>query len=169
MSAAAAFTLMVQAIDPDATRVVIERTWLDTLATVGQSLVSLLVLGLLSVGIFALLALRRALDELTRLVRTTSTDITAAVHDARMMADELRGMTSRVRGTVDAVRGGVDTVRRTVNTLRGNDDEDEEEERRRRIRRKRRKRRSGMREGERSARPLPGEAGPDGGASDSDR
>lgn len=167
MSPVAAFMLMVQALDPEATRVVIERTWLDTLATVGQSLVSLLVLGLLSVGIFALLALRRALDELTRLVRTTSSDITAAVHDARMMADELRGMTSRVRGTVDAVRGGVDSVRRTVNTIRGND-EDDEEERRRRIRRKRRKRRGGVREGERSARPLPGEAGPDVGPSDSD-
>lgn len=169
MNPIAAFTLIVQALGPDATRVVIERTWLDTLATVGQSLVSLLVLGLLTVGIFALLALRRALDELTRLVRTTSADITAAVHDARMMADELRGMTSRVRGTVDAVRGGVDSVRRTVNTIRGNDDDDEEEERRRRIRRKRRKRRGGVREGERSARPLPGEAGPDEGPADSDR
>ena len=147
---------------------VIERTWLDTLATVGQSLVSLLVLGLLTVGIFALLALRRALDELTRLVRSTSADITRAVHDARVMADELRGMTSRVRGTVDAVRGGVDSVRRTVDTIAGSDDEDDEEERRRRARRKRRKRRGG-RDGERRSRPLPGEAGPDSGPSDPER
>ncbi len=163
MNVAAGFPLLLQ----ESTRVVIERTWLDTLATVGQSLVSLLVLGLLTVGIFALLALRRALDELTRLVRSTSADITGAVHDARVMADELRGMTSRVRGTVDAVRGGVDSVRRTVDTIAGSDDEDEEE-RRRRARRKRRKRRGG-RDGERRSRPLPGEAGPDSGPSDSER
>ncbi len=163
MNVAAGFPLLLQ----ESTRVVIERTWLDTLATVGQSLVSLLVLGLLTVGIFALLALRRALDELTRLVRSTSADITGAVHDARVMADELRGMTSRVRGTVDAVRGGVDSVRRTVDTIAGSDDEDEEE-RRRQARRKRRKRRGG-RDGERRSRPLPGEAGPDSGPSDSER
>lgn len=166
MNVAASFALMVQLADPETTRVVIERTWLDTLATVGQSLVSLLVLGLLTVGIFALLALRRALDELTRLVRSTSTDITGAVHDARIMAEELRGMTSRVRGTVDAVRGGVESVRRTVDTIRGGDDEDDEEKRRR-LRRKRRKRRGSVR-GERPPRPLPGEAGPDAGPSDSD-
>lgn len=164
MNVAASFPLLLQ----ESTRVVIERTWLDTLATVGQSLVSLLVLGLLTVGIFALLALRRALDELTRLVRSTSADIAGAVHDARVMADELRGMTSRVRGTVDAVRGGVDSVRRTVDTIAGSDDEDDEEERRRRARRKRRKRRGG-RDGERRSRPLPGEAGPDSGPSDSER
>jgi hypothetical protein len=162
MSVPEAYALLRQLAEADATRVVIERTWLDTLATVGQSLVSLLVLALLTVGIFALLALRRALDELTRLVKTTSTDITAAVHDARMIADELRGLTSRVRGTVDAVRGGVDSVRRTVSSIRGDDDEEEEEERRRRARRRRRKRRGGLREGERrTSRPLPGEAGPD--------
>ena len=167
MNVAATFVLIMQVADPEMTRVVIERTWLDTLATVGQSLVSLLVLALLTVGIFALMALRRALDELTRLVRSTAADITGAVHDARMMAEELRGMTSRVHGTVDAVRTGVDTARRTVDAIRGTDG-DEDEERQRRLRRKRRKRRGGVREGERRPSPLPGEAGPDAGPSDSD-
>lgn len=169
MNVAATLVLIAQVADPEMTRVVIERTWLDTIAIVGQSLVALLVLALLTVGIFALLALRRALDELTRLVRSTSADITGAVHDARVMAEELRGMTSRVRGTVDAVRAGVDTARRTVETIRDTDGADEdEEERQRRVRRKRRKRRGGVRQGERRPPPLPGEAGPDSGPSDSD-
>ncbi len=169
MPAFTPLALLAQLPDPEATRVVLERSWLDTVATVGQSLVSLVVLGLLVVGIFTLLALRRALDELTRLVRSTSTDITGAVHDARMVAEEFRGMTHRVRGTVDAVAGGVDSVRRTVDTIRGGDDEDEDEERRKRLRRKRRRRRgSGHRDGGRRPRPLPGEAGPDSPSADSE-
>lgn len=169
MPAFTPLALLAQLPDPEATRVVLERSWLDTVATVGQSLVSLVVLGLLVVGIFTLLALRRALDELTRLVRSTSTDITGAVHDARMVAEEFRGMTHRVRGTVDAVAGGVDSVRRTVDGIRRGDDDDEDEERRKRLRRKRRRRRgSGHRDGGRRPRPLPGEAGPDSPSADSE-
>lgn len=88
-------------------RMIIERDWLEQLALIGQSLTSVLVLVLLVAATFALLALRKALDELTRLVRSTSSDITAAVHDAREVADELRRLTGRVRDTADLVTSGV--------------------------------------------------------------
>lgn len=101
------FALLAAVQDPQATRVILDRTWLDMVATIGQSLVSLLVLILLVTATFALLALRRALDELTRLVRSTSSDITGAVHDARLVVEELRTLSGSVRGTADIVRAGV--------------------------------------------------------------
>jgi methyl-accepting chemotaxis protein len=95
-------------------RVVIERGGLENAALVGQAITSLLVLVLLVAASLTLFALRRALDELTRLVRSTSSDITAAVHDAREVADELRRLTGRVRDTADIVRSGAQKVRRMV-------------------------------------------------------
>ena len=134
--------------DPGATRVILERGWLDTVATVGQSLVSLLVLILLVTATFALLALRRALDELTRLVRSTSADITGAVHDARKVVEELRMHSGRVRGTADAVRVGVEKVRGVMGGSRRSEEravERSELTREERIRRRRRRRRGGDR------------------------
>jgi hypothetical protein len=126
----------------------------DDPTLVGQAVTSVLVLVLLISATLTLLALRRALDELTRLVRSTSSDITAAVHDAREVADELRRLTGRVRDTADVVRVGVQKVRRFVD--RGSpatpspaaaapEDDDEARERpegtRERSERRRRKRR----------------------------
>lgn len=110
---------------PETTRVIIERTWLDQVATIGQSLVSLLVLIMLVMATFTLLALRRALDELTRLVRSTSSDITGAVHDARVMVEELRGLSGRVRGTADLVRGGMRRAKRVVDFVRDSGEGDD--------------------------------------------
>ncbi len=104
-------TLFAVLQDPAATRVILERTWLDQFALIGQSLVSILVLVLLVAATFTMLALRKALDELTRLVRSTSSDITAAVHDAREVADELRRLSGRVRDTADIVGAGIRKVR----------------------------------------------------------
>lgn len=101
-------------LQAEATRVVIERTWLDQVSSIGEVLVSLLVLVLLGVTTFALLSLRRALDELTRLVRNSSSDITSAVHDARVVVEELRGLTTRVRGAADVVGAGVRRARHMV-------------------------------------------------------
>lgn len=96
----------------EATRIVVERNILEQIGLVGQALTSILVLALLIAATMTLLALRKGLDELTRLVRNTSSDITAAVHDARKVADELRTMTTRVRGSVETVSRGVETVTR---------------------------------------------------------
>jgi hypothetical protein len=149
-----AVLVAVQA-DPDATRVILERGWLDNVAIVGQSLVSLLVLILLVTATFALLALRRALDELTRLVRSTSADITGAVHDARKVVEELRMLSGRVRGTADAVRVGVEKVRGVMGRPHGSEErslERSEMSREERLRRRRRRRRG-------SDRPRPSEGG----------
>jgi hypothetical protein len=105
------FLALLQA---EPTRVIDERGGLEQAALVGQALTSLLVLVLLVAASVALLALRRALDELTRLVRSTSSDITAAVHDAREVADELRRLTGRVRDTADVVRMGAQRIRKFV-------------------------------------------------------
>jgi hypothetical protein len=106
---------VLQATEPS-TRVVVERGLLEQVALTGQALTSILVLGLLVAATLMMLALRRGVDELTRLVRNTSSDITAAVHDAREVADELRAMTSRVRGSVETVSRGVETVTRGLST-----------------------------------------------------
>ena len=103
---------LLATLQDDPTRVVIERGGLENVALVGQAVTSVLVLVLLISATLTLLALRRALDELTRLVRSTSSDITAAVHDAREVADELRRLTGRVRDTADVVRSGAQKVRR---------------------------------------------------------
>jgi uncharacterized protein YoxC len=108
-------TALLQVAEPS-TRVIVERTLLEQIALVGQALTSLVVLGLLVAATLTMLALRKGLDELTRLVRNTSSDITAAVHDAREVADELRAMTSRVRGSVETVTRGVESVSRGVAT-----------------------------------------------------
>ncbi|MBL8959248.1 MAG: hypothetical protein JNJ98_05310 [Gemmatimonadetes bacterium] len=105
-------TALLAALQDDPTRVVIERGGLENVALIGQAVTSVLVLVLLVSASLTLLALRRALDELTRLVRSTSSDITAAVHDAREVADELRRLTGRVRDTADVVRSGAQKVRR---------------------------------------------------------
>lgn len=105
---------ILAALQDDPTRVVLERGFLENIALVGQAVTSVLVLILLIAATLTLLALRRALDELTRLVRSTSSDITAAVHDAREVADELRRLTGRVRDAADVVRSGAQRVKRFV-------------------------------------------------------
>ncbi|MGQ0646820.1 MAG: hypothetical protein ACT4P7_04575 [Gemmatimonadaceae bacterium] len=149
------FALLVAAQDPEATRVILERTWLDQVAIIGQSLVSLLVLILLVAATVALLALRRALDELTRLVRSTSADVTGAIHDARMVVEELRTLTGRVRGTADLVRTGVRRAKGALDSARRAPELDRSDEadeqgmagvnREERMRRRRRRRRGGER------------------------
>jgi hypothetical protein len=114
--------------DPEITRVMIERTWLDQVATIGQSLVSVLVLFMLVAATITLFALRRALDELTRLVKSTSADITGAVHDARVVVEEIRNLSGRVRGTADVVRAGVRHARGFVQKVRDKDDDEDTDE-----------------------------------------
>lgn len=104
------FLLLAQTAEAP-TRVLLERSFLENVALVGQALASVVVLVLLVVTAMTLMALRRALDELTRLVRNSSSDITAAIHDAREVADELRTMTHRLRGSADTVKAGVDVAR----------------------------------------------------------
>ncbi len=113
-----ALPVLLYALQAEPTRVILERGGLEQVALIGQAVISVVVLGLLLVAIVTLLALRKALDELTRLVRSTSSDITAAVHDAREVADELRRLTGRVRDAADFVSGGVQRVRKMADNVR---------------------------------------------------
>jgi methyl-accepting chemotaxis protein len=84
------------------------RGFMETLAVTGQFVVSLVVLGLLGAVVFVLLALRKSVQDLTRLLNASSGDISAAAHSVRHVAEDVRGITQSVKTDVGAVS---DTIR----------------------------------------------------------
>ena len=84
------------------------RSFMETLAVTGQFLVSLVVLGLLAAVVFVLIALRKSVQDLTRLLNASSGDISAAAHSVRNVAEDVRGITQSVKTDVGAVS---DTIR----------------------------------------------------------
>ena len=89
-----------------------ERSLMETLAVVGQFVVSVVVMVLLGAIVFVLLAMRKSVMELTRLVHSSYGDISAAAHSVRHVAEDVRGITQSVKTDVGSVS---DTVRH-VNT-----------------------------------------------------
>ena len=85
-----------------------ERGFMDTLAITGQFVVSLVVLVLLGAVVFVLLALRKSVQDLTKLLNASSGDISAAAHSVRHVAEDVRGITQSVKTDVGAVS---DTIR----------------------------------------------------------
>ena len=85
-----------------------ERGFMETLAVTGQFVVSLVVLVLLGAVVFVLLALRKSVQDLTRLLNASSGDISAAAHSVRNVAEDVRGITQSVKTDVGAVS---DTIR----------------------------------------------------------
>jgi hypothetical protein len=81
---------------------------METLAVTGQFVVSLFVLGLLGAVVFVLLALRKSVQDLTRLLNASSGDISAAAHSVRNVVEDVRGITQSVKTDVGAVS---DTIR----------------------------------------------------------
>jgi hypothetical protein len=75
-------------------------------------------------------------------VRSTSADITGAVHDARMVVEELRTLSGSVRGTADIVRAGVRGAKGVAGLVR-REGRDRGELRERRERREREERPEG--------------------------
>lgn len=122
MPALAPATLtLLQAADSAATRLVVEHSWLDTLANVAQSLVSILVMIMLVMGVVLLYALRKSIDELTKLVRSSNEPVRAAIGEIREVTGEVRAIAKSLRAPVtlagetledvsDRVRGAVDRV-----------------------------------------------------------
>jgi methyl-accepting chemotaxis protein len=84
------------------------RSVMENLAATGQFVVSLVVLGLLAAVVFVLLALRKSVQDLTRLLNASSGDISAAAHSVRHVAEDVRGITQSVKTDVGAVS---DTIR----------------------------------------------------------
>ena len=110
-------SLMVQdqAIRDTVVMIQAERGFMETLAVTGQFVVSLVVLILLGAVVFVLLALRKSVQDLTRLLNASSGDISAAAHSVRNVAEDVRGITQSVKTDVGAVS---DTIRRVNSGVR---------------------------------------------------
>lgn len=98
---ASPISALLQAVaDSAGTRFVLEHSWLDTLASVAQSLVSVLVLVMLVMGVLLLYALRRSIEELTRLIRSSYDPLKSAIKDVRDVAADVRSMVRTVQEPV---------------------------------------------------------------------
>jgi methyl-accepting chemotaxis protein len=84
------------------------RGFMETMAVTGQFVVSLFVLILLGAIVFVLLALRKSVQDLTRLLNASSGDISAAAHSVRNVTEDVRAITQSVKTDVGAVS---DTIR----------------------------------------------------------
>jgi len=89
-----------------------DRSLMETLAVTGQFAVSVVVLVLLGAVVFVLVALRKSVQDLTKILNASSGDISAAAHSVRNVAEDVRGITQSVKTDVGAVS---DTIRH-VNT-----------------------------------------------------
>ena len=92
-----------------------EKSVMETLAATGQFAVSLVVLILLGAIVFVLIALRKSVQELTRLLHSSYGDISAAAHSVRNVAEDVRGITQSVKTDVGAVS---DTIRHVNSGVR---------------------------------------------------
>lgn len=94
------FLLLQAAADSAATRIVVERGWLDTMANLAQSLVSVLVLVMLVMGVLLLYALKKSIDELTKLIRNAYEPLLGAIAEVREVTGEVRSMAKSLKAPV---------------------------------------------------------------------
>jgi hypothetical protein len=92
----------------------VERGAMETLTATGQFLVSLVVLILLAAIVFVLVALRRSVQELTKLLHSSYGDISAAAHSVRNVSEDVRSITQSVKTDVAAVSETVRIVNKGV-------------------------------------------------------
>ena len=92
-----------------------ERGLMETLAVTGQFAVSVVVLILLGALVWVLLAMRKTVQELTKLLHSSYGDISSAAHSVRNVAEDVRGITQSVKTDVGAVS---DTIRRVNSGVR---------------------------------------------------
>lgn len=122
-SLAPSMLLLQAAADSAATRVVVERTWLDTVASVGLSLVSLFVLITLVLGVALLFALKKSLDELTKLIRSAYEPLRGALAETREMTREVRAIVQSIREPLavagETIEDASDRVRAAMDVAEG--------------------------------------------------
>jgi hypothetical protein len=94
------FLLLQAAADSAATRIVVERSWIDTMANLAQSLVSVLVLVMLVMGVLLLYALKKSIDELTKLIRNAYEPLRGAIAEVREVTGEVRTMAKSLKSPV---------------------------------------------------------------------
>ena len=102
------FLLLQAAADSVGTRIVVEHSWLDTAANVGQSLVSFLVLVMLVMGVLLLYALKKTIDELTKLIRSAYEPLRTAIAEAREVTGEVRAMAKGLKAPVERASETID-------------------------------------------------------------
>lgn len=100
-SLAPSILLMLQAADSAGTRIVLEHTWLDTAAGVAQSLVSILVVVMLIVGVLLLYALKKSIDELSKLIKNAYEPLKSAIAEAREVTGEVRTLAKGLKAPVE--------------------------------------------------------------------
>ena len=93
----------------------VDRGFVETLAGVGQFAVSLVVLILLGAIVFVLMALRKSVQELTKLLHSSYGDLSSAAHSVRNVAEDVRGITQSVKTDIGAVS---DTIRHVNSGVR---------------------------------------------------
>lgn len=101
---------LVQAADSATTRIVVESGWLADIASIGQGIVSLLVTVMLVLIVLMLVALKRSLDELTKLVKASHQPVHEALQDVRVVTSELRTLAQSVREPVKRIVETVDVA-----------------------------------------------------------
>ena len=100
-SLAPSILFLLQAADSAGTRVVLEHTWLDTAAGVAQSLVSILVVVMLIVGVLLLYALKKSIDELSKLIQNAYEPLKTAIAEAREVTGEVRTLAKGLKAPVE--------------------------------------------------------------------
>lgn len=110
-------TLLQAAADSAAPRILVERSWLDTLANVAQSLVSVLLTLMLVVGVLLLFAIKKSIDELTKLMKSGYEPLAAVIKEAREVTSDVRTFAKTLQGpvtlageTLEDISDGVRTV-----------------------------------------------------------
>ncbi|MFP5355231.1 MAG: hypothetical protein ACLGIK_08780 [Gemmatimonadota bacterium] len=122
-SLAPSILLLQAAADSAATRVVVERTWLDTVASVGLSLVALFVLIMLVLGVVLLFALKKSLDELTKLIRSAYEPLRGALAETRHVTGEVRAIVQSIKEPLalagETIEDASDRVRAVMDVAEG--------------------------------------------------
>ncbi|MBK6487985.1 MAG: hypothetical protein IPF98_14205 [Gemmatimonadetes bacterium] len=93
--------LLQAAVDSSAARLFVERSWLDTVASLAQSLISLLVLAMLVMGVLLLYALRKSVDELTKLVKSAHAPLHSAIAESREVTGEVRAIARSLKAPLE--------------------------------------------------------------------
>ena len=101
----------------------VEHSWLDTMANVSQSLVSLFVLIMLVMAVALLYALRRSIDEVAKLARSAQVPLHAAIGEAREVTKEVRVMARSLRAPLalagDVLEDASDRLRSAMDRVDG--------------------------------------------------
>jgi hypothetical protein len=94
---------VASAPDTTYTRIVTDRSWFDVLILIEQAIVPLLLIALLAAIAFGVYKAGQGIDQVKRILLTSSGDISGAAHSVRTVAEDVRAITTSVRGDVEAV------------------------------------------------------------------